>query len=152
MLVLSRFCEKFCRFQSGFCKAFAGCRLQGCHGPFRDTTCPCDVMEWSMTSMNHLQFLFCFLYFLQNPRIRSLISVFLLFCSRDLPISPAISRDLPRFAGYLPGFAFYLRRSPSLSVVWDGMLFPLLWLRRGVPKGRGGPPKNPLLPRSALAD
>ena len=63
----------------------------------------------------HVQFLFCFLYLLQNHRFRSLNSVFLLFCSRDLPISPAISRDLPLFAGYLPGFTGYLRQSPGIS-------------------------------------
>jgi len=37
---------------------------------------------------------FCILYFLQNPRFCSLISVFLLFCSRDLSESPDISADL----------------------------------------------------------
>ena len=63
----------------------------------------------------HVQFLFCFLYFLQKPHFCSLNSVFLLFCSRDLPISPAFYRLSPGISLLSPGISRdFLVISPAL--------------------------------------
>jgi len=93
--------------------------------------------ESRVRSKNREHFLFCFLYFLQNPRFFSLFFVFSLFCSRDLPGSPDISRflpansrDLPEFAGYLPLtppiFLHLPAISPGMVLRYSAILFRLV--------------------------